>query len=399
MRILIAETDEWLLQSIQLELTKHNFVVDIAIDGEIVWGLLQSFTYELVILPTILPKIDGITLCRRLRQIGNPLLIMLLVSPDNIQERIEGLESGADDCLIKPFNNQELFAHIQALRRRGVSKASPIMKWGKLEMNTMSHQVKYNGEILQIGRKEYLVLELFLSYPQQSFTRSEIADRLWALDDELPSDATIKTHICSLRRKLEKVGAVNFIETRYGYGYRLNPLFSITNIPPEFVGQYSEMIMDNATANIWYELMAANARLQDEIYERKEKERLLARSERLLRHAQKVGQIGVWEFHIDTKEVYWTEELYLIHGLNPDKRAPNPEEIINCIYPEDRRLHKNAVINPAIQHKHFETNLRILRTDQTLRYVNVRGGLFFDDHGNLMGLVGTTFDISNWKKT
>ncbi|MGL6282915.1 MAG: winged helix-turn-helix domain-containing protein, partial [Microcoleaceae cyanobacterium] len=276
--------------------------------------------------------------------------------------------------------------------------ASPIIRWGKLEMNTMFHQVQYNGEILQISRKQYLLLELFLSYPQQSFTRSEIADRLWTIDEELPSDATIKTHIRSIRRKLEKVGAVNFIETRYGYGYRLNPLFSIINIPPEFVGQYSEMIMDNVTANIWYESMAANARLQDEICERKEKERLLACSERLLRQAQKVGKIGVWEFHIDKEEVYWTEELYSIHGLNPDKRAPNPQEIINYIYPEDRRLHRNAIINPAIQNKHFETNLRILRIDKTVRYVNVRGGPFFDDHGKLMGLVGTTFDITNWKK-
>lgn len=397
MRILIAETDKTFLQTIELELIKHNFVVDIAIDGEEVWELLKSFPYELVILPTTLPKIDGITLSRRLRQVGNPLLIILLVTCDQIEQRIAGLANGVDDCLIKPVNHQELLVHIQALRRRVIRKASPIITWGKLEINTLLHQVKYDGEVLQISRKEYLLLELFLSYPQQSFTRTQIADRLWAINDELPSDATIKSHIRSIRRKLEKVGAINFIETRYGYGYRLNPLFSINNISYDLVEHNSNQ-MNNVTANIWYELMDANTRLQQEINDRQEKEILLARSERLLRNAQKAAQIGSWEFHIDTREVYWTQELYLIHGLDPKQPAPTPEQVINLIYPEDHQLYKDTIVTLALQRKPFEGNVRIIRTDGEVRYINARGGPFFDEDGKLIGLVGTTFDITDWQK-
>jgi DNA-binding winged helix-turn-helix (wHTH) protein len=113
-----------------------------------------------------------------------------------------------------------------------------------------------------------LILELFLNYPRQMFTRSQIGDRLWTIDEELPTDATIKSHIRSIRRKLEKAGINNFIETRYGHGYRLNPIFdpSITNLNSSLI---KPELMDSITANIWHELMNANIRLHQEIEARK----------------------------------------------------------------------------------------------------------------------------------
>jgi PAS domain S-box-containing protein len=398
MRILLVETNEALLSEIQTELTRQNFVVDVASDGEIAWGLLHSFVYELLILEVMLPKLDGISLCRRLREVGNPILIMLLVNPSNLSDPIQGLENGADDYLIKPIDYRELLARIHALGRRGLRRASPILSWGMLQINPISRQVTYKGQILKMSRKEYLLLELFLSHPQQTFTRSEIADRLWTIDEVLPMDATIKTHIRGIRRKLEKVGAINFIETRYGHGYRLNPKFDLTTVSPKSSTSESEILMDSVTANIWYELMSANTRLQQEINERRQKEAELARSERLLRNAQRVVQIGAWEFNIKTQKTYWTEELYLIHGLDPKQPAPTPAEVINLIHPDDRELHHNAIVIPALQRKPFEVNLRIIRTDGAIRYVNARGGPFFDETRKLIGLVGTTFDITDWKQ-
>lgn len=398
MRILLVETDPLLSRTIQTELKQQNFVIEIAEDGETAWELLHGFAFDLVILEASLPKMDGITICRRLRQVGNPVLILLFLNSVNLSDRIKGLENGADDCLVKPIDYPELFARIHALGRRGLCRANPILSWGLLQLNPISRQVTYGGQLLNVSRKEYLLLELFLRYPRQSFTCGEIGDRLWTIDEILPTDATIKTHIRNLRRKLEKVGAMNFIESRYGHGYRLNSEFDITKIYPPSTRPESEILMDSITANIWYELMSANARLQQEIEERKQKEAELERSERLLRNAQRAAKIGTWEFNVQTREIYWTEELYLIHGLNPQQPAPSTDEVINLIHPEDRQLHESLIIIPGRQRKPFDVNLRIIRqNDGEIRYINARGGAVMDHTGKVMTLTGTTFDVTDWK--
>jgi PAS domain S-box-containing protein len=398
MRILLVETDEPLLNQIQTELTAQNFLVDVAADGEIAWGLIHSFAYDLVILAVSLPKIDGISLCRRLREVGNPILIMLIAEPSHPSDRIRGLESGADDCLVKPIDRQELCACIHALMRRGLRQVSPVLSWGPLQLKPISRQVTCNGQMLKISRKEYLLLELLLNHPQRSFTRSEIGDRLWTLDETLPSDATIKSHIRSIRRKLEKAGAGDLIETRYGHGYRLNPGLDFAAVSLNSPKLNSESLMDNITANIWYELMVANARLQKEIEERKQAEAELQRSERLLRNAQQAAQIGAWEFDFRTQETYWTEELYLIHGLDPQQPAPKDHEIPAFIHPDDRQLFETEIVALAVKGEPFEVNLRIVRKDGEIRYINARGGPVFNEAGELIKLAGTTFDVTDWKQ-
>lgn len=394
MRILLVESDPELLNQLQDKLTAHHFLVDVASDSEIAWGLLHSFVYDLVLLEISSPAIKGISLCRRLREIGNPILIMLLAHASHPHNYIQGLESGADDCLQKPLNGQELLARIHILARRSIRRIDFMLSWGPVQLNPITRQVSCNGQLLNISRREFLLLELLLNQPKRRFTRPEIADRLWTLDDILPSDATIRTHIRSIRRKLESAGARDFIETRYGHGYGLNPIFEVRSTFPNASTPNSDSLVDSITANMWYELMAANARLRQEIEERKQAEVELQRSERLLRNAQRVAKIGTWEFDFSTGETYWTEELYHIHGLDPNQPAPKDFENAQLIHPEDRLIHENQIIALALQGKPFEANLRIIRKDGEIRYVNARGGPIFNEKGELIKLTGTTFDLT-----
>ncbi len=398
MRILLLETDERLLKQIEAALTQQNFIVDLATDSETAWDLLHSFAYNLLLLETSAPESDGLQLCRRLRAVGNPILILLLVNPTHLEDRLQGLEAGADAYLIKPIYFPELFAQIQALSRRGFCRASPTLSWGSIQLDPLSRQVTCQGQKLHISRKEYLLLELFLRHPQQRFTRDQIGDRLWTLDEKLPTDATIKSHIRSVRRKLEKVGVNNFIDTRYGHGYGLNPDFKGDQVVPQSLSDKTNPNMDNYTALMWCELMGANSRLQQEIEEHKQTADKLRRSEQFLQNAQQVAHIGSWEFDVQTRQTYWTEELYHIHGFDPRQPPPTPEQVLAYVHPDDHLLYENAIRLPARQGKPFEVNLRIVRKDGEIRYLNARGGGIFDETGKLIKLTGTTFDVTDLKQ-
>lgn len=154
--------------------------------------------------------------------------------------------------------------------------------------------------------------------------------------------------------------------------------------------------MDSVTAQVWQELMAANARLHQEVEQRQRIAEQLQRSERMLSNAQRVAQIGCWEFDMESQITYWTEELYRIHGLDPSQPAPTPEEILALVHPEDHPIHREAILKPVIQQEAFEANFRIIRKDGAIRYINARGGPIFDSEGRLIKLAGTTFDITAW---
>jgi len=398
MKVLLVAADHSLKHQLYQELSRQSLIVDIAVEGEEAWDLLQSFMYDVVLLEAKLPRLDGLTLCRRLREVGNPVLILLMMEPDDVETGIQGLETGADACLTKPIQAPNLMAHLRALARRGMRRASPQLAWGALLLDPTARRVTCHGQEVKLNRKEYQVLELLLGHPRQMFSRSEMGDRLWTLDDEIPSDATVKSHIRSLRRKLEKAGgADDLIETHYGQGYRLNPAYDPGTKPPKGAPPMPELMMDSITANIWQELMAANARLHQEIEQRKQVEAQLRRSEMMLRTAQQVAQIGSWEVDVHTRKIHWTEELFLIHGLSPEGPAPNYEESLALIHPDDRQLHEEAIYAPALRGESFEANLRIIRfNDGEVRHINARGGPLFDADGNMIKLTGTTFDITRW---
>ncbi|RAM48749.1 MAG: transcriptional regulator [Hapalosiphonaceae cyanobacterium JJU2] len=224
MRILLVEDDDSLAQAVAAVLSKQNYVVDIAGDGEAGWELVSVCSHDLILLDIILPKLDGISLCRQLRQEGYQMPILLLTAKDTRTDKVMGLDAGADDYVVKPFDFQELSARIRALGRRGNSFLPPILEWGSLRLDPSSCEVNYADKALHITAKEFSILELFLRNNQRTFSRSAIVDHLWAADVDPPEDDTIKSHIKSLRQKLKAAGApYDFIKTVYGLGYRLKP--------------------------------------------------------------------------------------------------------------------------------------------------------------------------------
>ncbi|MHC5769434.1 MAG: response regulator [Nostoc sp.] len=222
MRILLIEDEEILASVLLKSLTKQHYVVDVVQDGQMGWEYTQSTNYDLLLIDVGLPKLDGITLCQRLRSNGCFTPILLMTAKDGSRERIQGLDAGADDYLIKPLDLEELQARIRALIRRGDRPCTPILEVGSLRLDPSSCEVTYNNKLLELTAKEYSLLELFLRNPSRVFSRGDIIEHLWTFDDP-PQEETVKSHIKYLRQKLKAVGAVDWIENVYGLGYRLNP--------------------------------------------------------------------------------------------------------------------------------------------------------------------------------
>ncbi|MGC1393216.1 MAG: response regulator, partial [Coleofasciculaceae cyanobacterium] len=224
MKILLVEDDEPTAWALNQALSSHHYVVTIATDGQIGLELAQAFTYDLLLLDIMVPKIDGITLCRQLRSGGYQSPILLLTALDSNSDRVMGLDAGADDYIVKPFDLEELMARIRALLRRPNSTLPSILSWGKLRFDTNINQVSYGEKIIRLTPKEYSLIKLFLLNPQRVFSRRIILDRLWS-EQESPGEETITTHVKNLRQKLKAAGAsAGFIEKVYGLGYRLQPL-------------------------------------------------------------------------------------------------------------------------------------------------------------------------------
>lgn len=222
MRILLIEDEEILASVLLKSLTKQHYVVDVVQDGQMGWEYTQSTNYDLLLIDVGLPKLDGITLCQRLRSSGCFTPILLMTAKDGSRERIQGLDAGADDYLIKPLDLEELQARIRALIRRGDRPCTPILEVGSLRLDPSSCEVTYNNKLLELTAKEYSLLELFLRNPSRVFSRGDIIEHLWTFDDP-PQEETVKSHIKYLRQKLKAAGAVDWIENVYGLGYRLNP--------------------------------------------------------------------------------------------------------------------------------------------------------------------------------
>lgn len=224
MKILLVEDDQRIALPLAETLRDRQYLVDLAEDGEKGWELLQAFSYDLILLDIMLPKLNGVQLCQRLRQAGIQSPVLMLTARDSSEDKVLGLDAGADDYVIKPFDLAELTARIRALLRRGSVVLPTILEWGELRFNPSSYQVSYAGEIIHLTPKEYQLLELFLRKHQIVLSRSAILDSIWSFE-EPPGEETVKVHLKDLRKKLKKAGAPpDFIETVYGLGYRLKQL-------------------------------------------------------------------------------------------------------------------------------------------------------------------------------
>jgi DNA-binding response OmpR family regulator len=224
MRILLVEDDTLLAATLAEALADQRYAVDVVTDGEAGWQQIKALEYDLLLLDVMLPELDGIGLCQRLRSHGYSLPVLMLTACDTVTDKITGLDAGADDYVIKPVDLQELFARIRALLRRGCSSSPPILGWGYLRLNPSTYEVEYADRPLHLTPKEYSLLEMLLRNGRRVLSRSVIIEHIWSLDTP-PEEWTVKVHIRSLRQKLKTVGAdENFIETVHGMGYRLKQL-------------------------------------------------------------------------------------------------------------------------------------------------------------------------------
>jgi DNA-binding response OmpR family regulator len=224
MKILLVEDDVRLAETLAEALTDQHYVVDVATDGEVGWHQVKTLDYDLLLLDVMLPELDGISLCHRLRSHGYSLPIMMLTACDTITDEITGLDVGADDYVIKPVDLQKLFARIRALLRRGNGISSPVLEWGDLHLNPSTYEVSYNQIPIHLTPKEYALLELLLRNGRRVLSRSVMIDHVWSLESP-PEEHAVKVHIRSLRQKLKAAGAPEeLIETVHSRGYRLNQL-------------------------------------------------------------------------------------------------------------------------------------------------------------------------------
>ena len=232
MRILLVDDDETLVDILTRTLAERSYAIDVARDGEQGWVYGSTYAYDLIILDWSLPKLDGISLCRRFRAEGCNTPIILLTSRHGSQNKVRGLDAGADDYICKPFDVEELAARIRALLRRLNCDFLPVLSWGDLQLDPCSCQVTYQGNILSLAAKEYRLLELFLRHDREVLSIEDIINSLWS-SIEYPAVATIRSHIRRLRDKLKLAGLPkDIITTVRGQGYCLKSLPQVTGKKP-----------------------------------------------------------------------------------------------------------------------------------------------------------------------
>lgn len=221
MRLLLVEDDVYLAESLAEALVSQRYVVDVVKDGEAGWCQLQTLDYDLTLLDVTLPQLDGIGLCQRLRSRGHQTPVLMLTARDTSEDKVKGLDAGADVYMVKPFDLSELLAQVRALLRRGTASASTVLTWARLQLNPETYEVSYDQQSLRLTPKEFSILELLMRNGRRVLSRAFILGSLWSMQNP-PDEETIKAHIKSLRHKLKAAGAPKtLIETVHGVGYRL----------------------------------------------------------------------------------------------------------------------------------------------------------------------------------
>ena len=220
MRILLAEDDKRLSKMLEFLLKKENYIVDCVYDGQEALDYANLSDYDIVILDWMMPIKDGIEVCRTLRQTNKQIAILMLTARDTLDDRIEGLVSGADDYLAKPFEFPELLARLRALSRR-IDKTfySDIIKYKDLELNCSSANLRYKDKKTILSPRECQIMELFVRNIDCVLPREQIMDKIWGYDTEVSSN-TLDVTIKAIRQKLSKIEANDCIHTIRGIGYK-----------------------------------------------------------------------------------------------------------------------------------------------------------------------------------
>lgn len=221
MRLLIVEDDSRLLMQLDQYMRANSYSVDLADDGEKALFLMREHPYDLAIVDIGLPKIDGFELIKTVRAEGVEYPILILTARDRWQEKVEGLDAGADDYLTKPFHNEELLARVKAQIRRASGQPNPLIEMGPIALDTRTEEISVDGTALDLTAYEYKVMEYLMMNPQKIISKTELTEHIYDQDFDLDSNV-IEVFIGRLRKKIDPSNTLKPIETLRGRGYRLN---------------------------------------------------------------------------------------------------------------------------------------------------------------------------------
>lgn len=222
MRVLLVEDYEPVRKSVSQGLQEAGFAVDASADGEEGLWYAESNDYDVIVLDIMLPVVDGLTILARLRRAGKTTPILLLTAKDTVEDRVTGLDFGADDYLVKPFAFEELLARVRALVRRRYDAKDPVLRVDDLEIDTAKHTVSRAGEPIDLTAREYALLEFLALRAGEVVSRTDIWEHLYDFDSSVESNV-VNVYVGYLRKKIERLGLPRLIHTRRGQGYMLGP--------------------------------------------------------------------------------------------------------------------------------------------------------------------------------
>lgn len=223
MKVLLIEDEVKFVQSLQQGLTEQDIAVDFAYDGRAGYELAAKGEYDVIVSDVVMPYLDGIQMVRQLRHINIKTPILLLTALDATDDKVEGLEAGADDYLVKPFEFKELVARIKALARRGSGQqpdARAVLAFADIEMNLDSKVFMRSGQRIELTPKEFALMEYFIRHQGRTISKAEIADKVWDINFETTSNV-VEVYINYLRNKMDKPFGKKLIHTHFGVGYAL----------------------------------------------------------------------------------------------------------------------------------------------------------------------------------
>jgi DNA-binding response OmpR family regulator len=221
MRLLVIEDEKDLAENLKKGLTEQGYAVDIALDGEEGSFMAETEPYDLIILDLMLPKIDGITLCKNLREKGMTVPVLMLTAKSRLEDKVEGFDTGADDYLTKPFSLVELFVRVKALLRRVDQIELPVLEIADLKINLTKHEVIRGKDKIILTPKEFSILELLARNKDNVVTRSMLLDHVWDTN-YIGNSNIVDVLIGSLRKKVDRAGYIKLIHTVYGVGFKLS---------------------------------------------------------------------------------------------------------------------------------------------------------------------------------
>jgi two-component system, OmpR family, response regulator MprA len=219
-RILVVDDEPAVREAVDRALRLEGYDTQLAADGAEALEALADRAPDALVLDLLMPHVDGLEVCRRLRAAGDRTPVLVLTARDAVPDRVRGLDAGADDYLVKPFALEELLARLRALLRRGAGERSETLRYADIELDVLAHTVRRGRRPIELTRTEFLLLELFLHHPRQVLTRSQIFERVWGYDFG-PASNSLEVYVGYLRRKLEADGEPRLLQTVRGVGYVL----------------------------------------------------------------------------------------------------------------------------------------------------------------------------------